>query len=91
MSAREATRAEAFDATVCRVFYHMLYLGEVYRLAVARGNEEVSRIVRRRLDVSRPRFRSRGRRVARTQHRDRTDVNHVPRHDSLAMQNKMWD
>ena len=48
--AREATRAEAFDATVCRVFYHMLYLGEVYRLAVARGNEEVSRIVRRRLE-----------------------------------------
>jgi hypothetical protein len=28
----------------------MLYLGEVYRLAVARGNEEVSRIVRRRLE-----------------------------------------
>lgn len=47
---REATRAEAFDSTVCRVFYHMLYLGEVYRLAVARGNEEVSRIVRRRLE-----------------------------------------
>jgi len=47
---REATRAEAFDATVCRVFKHMLYLGEVYRLAVARGNEEVSRIVRRRLE-----------------------------------------
>jgi hypothetical protein len=48
--AREATKAEAFDATVCRVFYHMLYLGEVYRLAVARGNEEVARIVRRRLE-----------------------------------------
>jgi len=47
---REATRAEAFDATVCRVFNHMLYLGEVYRLAVARGSEEVSRIVRRRLE-----------------------------------------
>jgi hypothetical protein len=31
--AREATRAEAMDATTCRVFYHMLYLGEVYRLA----------------------------------------------------------
>ena len=31
--AREATRAEAFDSTVCRVFHHMLYLGEVYRLA----------------------------------------------------------
>jgi hypothetical protein len=48
--AREATRAEAFDATVCRVFHHMLYLGEVYRLAVARGSEEVARIVRRRLE-----------------------------------------
>ncbi len=48
--AREATRAEAFDSTVCRVFHHMLYLGEVYRLAVARGSEEVARIVRRRLE-----------------------------------------
>ena len=47
---REATRAEAFDATVCRVFDHMLYLGEVYRLAVARGSEEVARVVRRRLE-----------------------------------------
>jgi hypothetical protein len=48
--AREATRAEAFDATVCKAFYHMLYLGEVYRLAVARGIEEVARVVRRRLE-----------------------------------------
>jgi hypothetical protein len=48
--AREATKAEAFDATVCKVFQHMLYLGEVYRLAVARGNEEVARTVRRRLE-----------------------------------------
>jgi hypothetical protein len=48
--AREATRAEAFDATVCRVFHHMMYLGEVYRLAVSRGSEEVARIVRRRLE-----------------------------------------
>ena len=48
--AREATRAEAFDATVCRVFYHMLYLGEVYRLAVSRGSEDVVRLVRRRLE-----------------------------------------
>lgn len=47
---REATRAEAFDSTVCRVFHHMLYLGEVYRLAVARGSEEVARVVRRRLE-----------------------------------------
>ena len=48
--AREATRAEAFDSTVCRVFQHMLYLGEVYRLAVACGSEEVARVVRRRLE-----------------------------------------
>ena len=47
---REATRAEAFDATVCRVFNHMLYLGVVYRLAVARGSDDVSRLVRRRLE-----------------------------------------
>jgi len=47
---REATRAEVFDATVGRVFYSMLYLGEVYRLAVARGSEEVARVVRRRLE-----------------------------------------
>jgi hypothetical protein len=31
--AREATRAEAIDATTCRAFYHVLYLGEVQRLA----------------------------------------------------------
>lgn len=48
--AREATRAEVFDATVCRVFDHMVYLGEIYRLAVARGSEEVARNVRRRLE-----------------------------------------
>jgi hypothetical protein len=48
--AREATRAEIFDVTVGRVFYHMLYLGEVYRLAVARGSEEVARVVRSRLE-----------------------------------------
>jgi len=48
--AREATRAEAFDATVCRVFDHMLYLGEVHRLAVARGVDDVARDVHRRLE-----------------------------------------
>ena len=32
--AREATRAEALDATTCRAFYHLVYLGEVHRLAV---------------------------------------------------------
>jgi hypothetical protein len=31
--ARPATRAEALDATTCRAFYHLVYLGEVYRLA----------------------------------------------------------
>ncbi|HUE30957.1 MAG TPA: M14 family zinc carboxypeptidase [Verrucomicrobiae bacterium] len=31
--AREATRAEALDATTCKAFYHLLYLGEVSRLA----------------------------------------------------------
>ena len=35
--AREATRAEVLDATTCRAFYHMLYLGEVRRLAVMVG------------------------------------------------------
>jgi hypothetical protein len=36
--AREATRAEAMDATTCRAFYHMLYLGEVYRIAEMVGD-----------------------------------------------------
>jgi hypothetical protein len=38
--ARTATRAEVMDATVCSVFYHALYLGEVHRLArlVGAGN-----------------------------------------------------
>jgi len=31
---REATRAEALDATTCRAFYHLVYLGEVHRLAL---------------------------------------------------------
>jgi Zinc carboxypeptidase len=31
--AREASRAEATDATSCRAFHHMLYLGELCRLA----------------------------------------------------------
>ncbi len=35
--ARDATRAEALDATTCRAFYHLVYLGEVYRLAVMTG------------------------------------------------------
>jgi hypothetical protein len=35
--ARDATRAEALDATTCRAFYHLVYLGEVYRLAAMTG------------------------------------------------------
>ncbi len=36
--AREATRAEALDATTCRAFYHLLPLGEIRRLAVMVGD-----------------------------------------------------
>lgn len=32
-----ATCAQAFDSTVCRPFYHSLYLGEVFRLANTAG------------------------------------------------------
>jgi hypothetical protein len=35
---REATRAEALDATTCRTFYHLLPLGEIHRLAVMVGD-----------------------------------------------------
>jgi len=34
---REATRAEALDATTCRAFYHLLPLGEIRRLAMMVG------------------------------------------------------
>ena len=37
--AQEATRAQAFDARVCRSFHCLLYLGEMYRLATE-VNEE---------------------------------------------------
>jgi hypothetical protein len=46
---RESTRAEAVDATACRVFYHMLYLGEVYRLAGMIGAGRLAGDVRARL------------------------------------------
>jgi hypothetical protein len=36
---QEASRAQAFDARVCRSFHSALYLGEVYRLAKAIGEE----------------------------------------------------
>jgi len=47
--AREATRAEAFDATVCARFYHLLYRGEVYRLAGMIGDEGLAGQLRARL------------------------------------------
>ena len=47
--AREATRAEALDATTCRAFYHLLYLGEVYRLAEMVGDATLARDLRARL------------------------------------------
>jgi hypothetical protein len=46
---REATRAEAFDATVCRLFYHLLPLGEVHRLAVLQGAHALASELRDRL------------------------------------------
>ena len=44
-----ATRAEVMDATVCSVFYHTLYLGEVHRLAThgRRGGRSPTRSARR--------------------------------------------
>lgn len=43
--AREATRAEALDATTCRAFYHLLYLGEVHRLAVMTGERKLADVI----------------------------------------------
>jgi hypothetical protein len=37
--AQEASRAQAFDARVCRSFHVVLYLGELYRLAKEIGEE----------------------------------------------------
>lgn len=37
--AQEASRAQAFDAVVCRSFHPVLYLGEVYRLALEAGEK----------------------------------------------------
>lgn len=36
---QEATQAQAFDARVCRGFHCLLYLGEMYRMATAIGEE----------------------------------------------------
>ena len=46
---QEATRAQAFDARVCRSFHCLLYLGEMYRLATAIG--ETGRAVEMRAHI----------------------------------------
>src|SRR5262245_21788392 len=43
--AREATRAEALDATTCRAFYHLVYLGEVHRLAVMTRERQLADVI----------------------------------------------
>ena len=48
--ARRATRAEAFDASVCRSFYPCLYLGELYRLAQGIGAEDRAREIRSQIE-----------------------------------------
>jgi hypothetical protein len=47
--ARTATRAELIDATVCSIFYHALYLGEVHRLATMVGAAGLADSIRDRL------------------------------------------
>lgn len=49
--AQEATRAQAFDATVCRSFHCLLYLGELYRLAKAIGEASRAEEMRRHIAV----------------------------------------
>lgn len=46
---REATRAEALDATTCRLFYHLLPLGETVRLATMAGDVALADRLRERL------------------------------------------
>jgi len=46
---REASRAEALDATVCKPFYHALYIGEVYRLAEMVSERALADALRARL------------------------------------------
>jgi hypothetical protein len=43
------------DATTCRAFYHMLYLGEVYRLARMTGEEPLAGELQARLAAPPPR------------------------------------
>jgi hypothetical protein len=47
--ARESTRAEAVDANGVSRFYHMLYLGEVHRLAAMIGADRLAGDLRARL------------------------------------------
>lgn len=46
---REATRAESLDTTTCRAFYHLLYQGEVYRLARMAGDRALAARLERRI------------------------------------------
>ena len=46
---REATRAEALDATTCRAFYHLLPIGEIRRLAVMVGDGATAHRLHQRL------------------------------------------
>jgi len=48
---RRATRAEVVDATVCSIFYHTLYLGEVHRLATMIGAAAVADAIHDRLET----------------------------------------
>jgi zinc carboxypeptidase len=47
--ARDATRAEAVDASTCKAFYHVLYLGEVQRIAELMGERPLAAEVRARV------------------------------------------
>jgi hypothetical protein len=46
---RPATRAELIDATVCRAFHHVLYLGEVQRIAGRLGDTALADRLRDRV------------------------------------------
>ncbi len=47
--AREATRAEALDGSVCPGFYHGLYMGEVHRLATMVGDAALADAIHARV------------------------------------------
>jgi len=50
MYRQEATRAQAFDARVCRSFHCLLYLGELYRLATAIGERDRATVMRTHIE-----------------------------------------